>query len=91
MLASWPKRRVAKVVAARLVIKITTQDIGSRITTRRRVPGGFRDAVGVLESWEGGVLAVRRRDGTLVEIPEDTLVAAKVVPAAPPRPERRQR
>jgi hypothetical protein len=35
--------------------------------------------VGVLESWRDGVLAVRKRDGTLVEIAEDTLVAAKIV------------
>ncbi|MFC4122368.1 hypothetical protein [Nonomuraea zeae] len=75
-------------MAARLVISITTQDIGARITTRRRVPDGFRDAVGILESWEGGVLAVRKKDGTLVEIFEETLVAAKVVPVAPPRPGR---
>ncbi|MGI5286993.1 hypothetical protein ACQEVF_27145 [Nonomuraea polychroma] len=75
-------------MAARLVIAITTQNIGQRITTRRRVPGGYRDAVGILESWENGVLKVRKRDGTLVEIFEETLVAAKVVPAAPPRPGR---
>ncbi|MEV4577385.1 hypothetical protein AB0K16_29505 [Nonomuraea jabiensis] len=75
-------------MAARLIIAITGQDIGARITTRRRVPGGFRDAVGILVSWENGLLKVRKRDGSVVEIPEETLVAAKVVPAAPPRPER---
>ncbi|MET7328730.1 hypothetical protein [Nonomuraea sp. NPDC005650] len=75
-------------MAARLIIAITSQDIGARITTRRRVPGGFRDAVGILVSWENGLLKVRKRDGTVVEIQEETLVAAKVVPAAPPRPER---
>ncbi|MDP4510413.1 hypothetical protein OHA25_18920 [Nonomuraea sp. NBC_00507] len=75
-------------MAARLVIAITSQDTGKRITTRRRVPGGYRDAVGILESWESGVLRLRKKDGTLVEILEETLVAAKVVPAAPPRPER---
>ncbi|MBB5774654.1 putative acetyltransferase [Nonomuraea jabiensis] len=75
-------------MAARLIIAITSQDIGARITTRRRVPGGFRDAVGILVSWENGLLKVRKRDGSVVEIPEETLVAAKVVPAAPPRPER---
>ncbi|HUR02654.1 MAG TPA: hypothetical protein VM347_08950 [Nonomuraea sp.] len=73
-------------MAARLVIAITTADVGARITTRRRDPEGFRDAVGILESWDGGVLRVRKRDGTLVEIAEEMLVAAKVVPAAPPRP-----
>ncbi|MEV4017028.1 hypothetical protein AB0J35_41700 [Nonomuraea angiospora] len=75
-------------MAARLIIAITSQDIGARITTRRRVPGGFRDAVGILVSWENGLLKIRKRDGSVVEIPEGTLVAAKVVPAAPPRPER---
>ncbi|MEV7013853.1 hypothetical protein [Streptosporangium sp. NPDC051022] len=49
------------------------------------MPGGFRDAVGELEFWRDGVLGVRKRDGTLVEISQDTLVAAKVVPAGPPR------
>ncbi|WP_449595889.1 putative acetyltransferase [Nonomuraea terrae] len=62
--------------------------MGARVTTRRRVPGGFRDAVGILVSWENGVLKIRKKDGTVVEIPEETLVAARVVPAAPPRPGR---
>ncbi|MGI5492448.1 hypothetical protein [Microtetraspora malaysiensis] len=66
---------------ARLIVAITPADAGKRVTTRRRVPGGFRDAVGVLESWNEGVLAVRKRDGTLVEIAEESLVAARVVPA----------
>ncbi|WP_067178764.1 putative acetyltransferase [Microtetraspora niveoalba] len=66
---------------ARLVVAITPADTGKRVTTRRVAPGGFRDAVGVLESWKDGVLAVRKRDGTLVEIAEETLVAARVVPA----------
>ncbi|HEY9521767.1 MAG TPA: hypothetical protein VIR33_00900 [Thermopolyspora sp.] len=64
---------------ARLVVAITPADLGRRVTTRRRTTDGFRDAVGVLESWRDGVLAVRKRDGTLVEIAEDTLVAAKIV------------
>ncbi|WP_113703924.1 hypothetical protein [Nonomuraea lactucae] len=75
-------------MAARLTVAVTEADVGSRITTRRRVPGGFRDAVGILESWESGVLRVRKKDGTVVEIFAETLVAAKVVPAAPPRPGR---
>ncbi|GGO27953.1 hypothetical protein GCM10010116_56040 [Microbispora rosea subsp. aerata] len=66
-------------IKARLVVTITPADVGRRVTTRREVPGGYRDAVGVLESWTDGVLAVRKRDGTLVEIPEDTLAAAKIV------------
>ncbi|MEU8267399.1 hypothetical protein AB0B89_09540 [Sphaerisporangium sp. NPDC049002] len=47
---------------------------------RRREPEGFRDTVGVLESWHEGLLKVRKRDGTLVGIPEEKVVAAKVVP-----------
>ncbi|GAA2209962.1 hypothetical protein GCM10009850_054210 [Nonomuraea monospora] len=77
-------------MVARLVIAITTQDIGARITTRRRVPGGFRDAVGILVSWADGVLEIRKKDGTVVTIQEESLVAARVVPAAPPRPGRMQ-
>ncbi|MFC0555149.1 hypothetical protein ACFFHJ_30060 [Planotetraspora thailandica] len=69
---------------ARLVVAVTPDDVGRRVTTRRAVSGGFRDAVGVLESWTGGVLVIRKRDGTAVEIPEESLVAAKVV-ASPPR------
>ncbi|MFC0865784.1 hypothetical protein ACFHYQ_26140 [Sphaerimonospora cavernae] len=68
-------------LVARLVVTVNPDDVGRRVTLRRRVPGGFRDAVGVLESWHDGVLAVRKRDGTLVEIAEETLVAGKVVPS----------
>ncbi|MEU8196956.1 hypothetical protein AB0C10_24535 [Microbispora amethystogenes] len=64
---------------------ITPADVGERVTTRRRDPGGYRDAVGVLESWRDGVLTVRKRDGSLVEIAEETLAAAKVVPPRPLR------
>ncbi|GAA4222852.1 hypothetical protein GCM10023075_14700 [Streptosporangium album] len=66
-------------LGARLNVTITPSDVGKRVTTRRRVPEGFRDAVGELEFWRDGLLGVRKRDGTLVEIPQDTLVAAKVV------------
>lgn len=65
---------------ARLNVTITPSDVGKRVTTRRRVPEGFRDAVGRLEFWRDGLLGVRKRDGTLVEIPQATLAAAKVVP-----------
>lgn len=67
-------------LGARLVVRVSPDDVGRRVTLRRRVPNGFRDAVGVLESWQDGVLAVRKRDGTLVEIAEETLVAGKIVP-----------
>ncbi|OMI39996.1 putative acetyltransferase [Streptomyces sparsogenes DSM 40356] len=45
----------------------------------------FTDVVGVLTSWTGGVLCVTRRTGAEVRIPESSLVAGKVVPAAPAR------
>ncbi|GAA3105974.1 hypothetical protein [Streptosporangium carneum] len=72
-------------VGAALKITLTPSDVGKRVTTRRRVPEGFRDAVGELEFWRDGVLGVRKRDGTLVEIAEETLAAAKVVPEGRPR------
>ena len=62
-------------------VAVTPGDVGSRVTLRRAVPGGVSDVVGVLESWASGVLSVRRRDGSLVEVPEGDLVAARVVPA----------
>ncbi|MQA87680.1 MAG: hypothetical protein GEV03_24415 [Streptosporangiales bacterium] len=76
---------------ARFEISVTPGDVGRRVSLRRRLPDGrFTDAVGVLESWEHGRLTVRRRDGSLVELAEETLVAGKVVPNPPP-PRRRSR
>jgi ribosomal protein S18 acetylase RimI-like enzyme len=45
----------------------------------------FTDTVGVLTSWDDGVLLVTRKDGETVRIAESSLVAGKVVPAAPAR------
>lgn len=45
----------------------------------------FTDTVGVLTSWDNGVLMITRRDGQSVRIAESVLVAGKVVPAAPAR------
>lgn len=41
----------------------------------------FTDTVGVLTSWDDGVLMITRRDGRSVRVPESALVAGKVVPA----------
>ncbi|RJL33437.1 hypothetical protein [Bailinhaonella thermotolerans] len=72
----------------RLVVAISPADAGRRVSVRRRLADGrFTDAVGVLESWSGGVLRIRRRDGSLTEIPEGDLAAGKVVPP-PPSPRR---
>ncbi|MBA9003837.1 putative acetyltransferase [Thermomonospora cellulosilytica] len=75
--------------AARLVVSVSEADVGRRVSLRRRLPSGqYSDVVGVLESWENGVLTVRRRTGELVEVPRDVVVAGKVVPPPPP-PRRR--
>jgi hypothetical protein len=81
--------------AARLVVSVTPDDVGQRVSLRRRLAtGAYSDVIGVLESWSrpgrDGVLCVRRRDGEVVEIPESVLAAGKVVPPAPPRRPRRR-
>lgn len=47
--------------------------------------GKFTDTVGVLTSWDTGVLTITRKSGESVLIDESSLVAGKVVPAAPAR------
>ncbi|MFF8591058.1 GNAT family N-acetyltransferase [Streptomyces sp. NPDC015220] len=74
----------------RLEVRITAADVGKRVSVRRLgEPGGagekFTDTVGVLTSWDNGVLLITRKDGETVRIAESTLVAGKVVPAAPAR------
>ncbi|MFJ4437003.1 GNAT family N-acetyltransferase [Streptomyces sp. NPDC088923] len=75
---------------ARLEVRIGASDVGKRVTVRSlteaAAPGAaFTDTVGILTSWDEGVLLVTRRDGTRVRLAEETVVAAKVVPAAPAR------
>ncbi|PAZ11602.1 GNAT family N-acetyltransferase [Streptomyces sp. SA15] len=74
----------------RLVVRITAADVGKRVSVRRLGEPGvadekFTDTVGVLTSWNDGVLLITRRDGETVRIPESALVAGKVVPPAPAR------
>ncbi|MFE6103395.1 GNAT family N-acetyltransferase [Streptomyces laurentii] len=74
----------------RLDVRITTADVGKRVSVRyvtdSRVSGErFTDAVGVLTSWDSGVLLITRRTGDTVRVAEDRLAAGKVVPAAPAR------
>lgn len=45
----------------------------------------FTDTVGVLTSWNDGVLRITRKSGESVRVPESALVAGKVVPSAPAR------
>ncbi|MFE7135404.1 GNAT family N-acetyltransferase [Streptomyces sp. NPDC057638] len=74
----------------RLEVRITHLDVGKRVSIRRLVGSSsgnpaFTDAVGVLTSWDEGVLVITRRTGEMVRVPESSLVAGKVVPAAPAR------
>ncbi|MFI9647216.1 GNAT family N-acetyltransferase [Streptomyces sp. NPDC052040] len=74
----------------RLEVRITAADVGKRVSVRRwseHAAKGerFTDTVGVLTSWDNGVLVITRRDGERVRIQESSLVAGKTVPAAPAR------
>ncbi|MFB7506382.1 GNAT family N-acetyltransferase [Streptomyces broussonetiae] len=76
--------------AGRLEVRITPADVGKRVSVRcLEEPGAtsekFTDTVGVLTSWDAGVLMITRRNGESVRIPEAVVVAGKVVPAAPAR------
>ncbi|MCN9242981.1 GNAT family N-acetyltransferase [Streptomyces sp. RY43-2] len=74
----------------RLEVRITAADVGKRVSVRcvtEQASAGekYTDTVGVLTSWGGGVLMITRRDGESVRIAESSMVAGKVVPAAPAR------
>ncbi|MEU3919715.1 GNAT family N-acetyltransferase [Streptomyces sp. NPDC029004] len=74
----------------RLEVRITPADVGKRVSVRRLTDADseltkFTDTVGVLTSWKQGVLLITRRTGESVRIAESSLVAGKVVPAAPAR------
>ncbi|MFJ6849756.1 GNAT family N-acetyltransferase [Streptomyces sp. NPDC091271] len=77
-------------MGGRLEVRITPADVGKRVSLRRaagvRGEGAkFTDTVGVLTSWDGGVLSVTTKNGESIRIAESTLVAGKVVPPAPAR------
>ncbi|MCF3965030.1 GNAT family N-acetyltransferase [Streptomyces fuscigenes] len=74
----------------RLEVRIDPSDLGKRVSVRRLTgapdgAGKFTDTVGVLTSWNDGVILVTRRSGETVAIDEASLVAGKVVPEAPAR------
>ncbi|MEV8590069.1 GNAT family N-acetyltransferase [Streptomyces sp. NPDC051180] len=74
----------------RLEVRITSADVGKRVSVRcvtesPAAGGKYTDAVGVLTSWDAGVLLITRKGGENVRIAESSLVAGKVVPAAPAR------
>ncbi|MFF4095900.1 GNAT family N-acetyltransferase [Streptomyces sp. NPDC001834] len=77
-------------VGGRLEVRIAPTDVGKRVSVRRasaqQAQGPrFTDTVGVLTSWEHGVLSITTKNGESVRIAESSLVAGKVVPAAPAR------
>lgn len=77
-------------MGGRLEVRITPADVGKRVSVRRRPEGEgagaeFTDTVGVLTSWNDGVVSITRKSGESVHIVESSLVAGKVVPAAPAR------
>ncbi|MFJ9039391.1 GNAT family N-acetyltransferase [Streptomyces sp. NPDC102406] len=76
--------------SGRLELRLTPADVGKRVSVRRmdEEPSAgrkFTDTVGVLTSWNNGVLLITRRSGERVSIDASTLVAGKVVPAEPAR------
>jgi hypothetical protein len=65
---------------------VTPADLGVRVSLRRRLAGGgLGDVLGVLVAWQDGVLTVRRRDGSTVDVDEPDVLAVKRVPAPPVR------
>ncbi|MCX5011894.1 GNAT family N-acetyltransferase [Streptomyces sp. NBC_00555] len=73
-----------------LEVRITPADVGKRVSVRRVERGSsgapaYTDAVGVLTSWDEGVLTITQKNGKSVRIAESSLVAGKVVPPAPAR------
>ncbi|WP_446684999.1 GNAT family N-acetyltransferase [Kitasatospora kifunensis] len=80
-------------VGARPEVRIDRSDVGRRVSVRQLedAPGSaperpsFRDAIGVLTSWDDLELTVVTRDRREVRIPLDRLVAGKVVPLFPAR------
>ncbi|MEU3106074.1 GNAT family N-acetyltransferase [Streptomyces griseoflavus] len=76
--------------AGRLEVRITTADVGKRVSVRSLIEHGppgekFTDTVGVLTSWDDGVLRITKKSGEGVRVAESALVAGKVVASAPAR------
>lgn len=72
------------------VALIAASPMGARMTVRRRIDGGFTDALGYLREVTATDCVVETRRG-LVTIPLVEVTAAKLVPPPPPpRPPRQQ-
>lgn len=71
-------------------VRITPADVGKRVTIRYRITAEgdgphHSDAVGVLEAWADGELAVTNRHGETSMIAEADMVAGRVVGPPPTR------
>lgn len=66
------------------VTLIASVELGTRMTVRKRIPGGFTDAVGYLRERTDGHCVVETRHG-MATIPLNEVTAAKVVPPPPAR------
>lgn len=76
------------------VVRISPADIGARVSVRARIAAAedepsTTDTLGHLRSWDDGELTIEQRDGTIATIAESNLLAARVIPPAPPRRPRR--
>ena len=70
-----------------VMVLLGTADVGSRVVVRHRLPDGrATDVLGDLARLDADGLAVRRPDGTVVEVAASDVVAARPVPPAPQRP-----
>ena len=64
----------------RLEVKVDCDDVGSRVTVRRRLADGrLGDVLGILEGCDELVFHVRDRRGEINVIDRSEVVAAKVV------------
>ena len=62
---------------------VASSPLGARMTVRRRVDGGFADALGYLRDLSDTGCVVETRRG-LVAIPFAEITAARLVPPPPP-------
>lgn len=63
---------------------ITSTPLGTRVVVRRRIEGGFTDALGYLRERNDTECVIETKSG-MKSVPFDAVVAAKEVPPPPPR------
>lgn len=64
----------------RSVDRLTEEDLGQRVTVRRRLPeGGSTDVLGILEDLSESEVSVRDKHGETVRILRSQVVASRVI------------